>query len=478
MGFGKFIGYDKHGTVSEIPTTLSQSKLGTMGVSLAALGFNAPAWVAASSMSILYSIVGPAAPLALLIAYFFPMLVLAFALIYLTRQAPSAGGIFTFSSRFLHSDAGTILGWSYVIMAATVTPMTAIIGAEYVQALIPALQGVVQAQIIGTVMILLFLVVGLRGIEITARAAGIFLVFEVAVVVGLGLLGIVHPDVAHVSFSSLYSVSSAGGWGAIGTGVLFGLWMLANFDSAINFIEEAKVPVRTIQRSLLIVLSSAFVIYSIAAIGWQLAVPVQELAKIVENGQGGPIAAVAHKFLPPGLSWMAIFVVITSASAGLQISMTSGSRAAYRMSQDGHLPKSFGKTNRHQVPWVITSLISLYAIALVWIKPLSSLQWYYDVVTITLVLSYMSALLAFIFQMFRKQPLGKAILINLLPILSMFVLAYIGYTAGATPADPADLYNAWYMGAIVLITGAIWVWYGRRRRGGHVPATANATTNE
>ncbi|MCL6549316.1 MAG: hypothetical protein K6T30_10470, partial [Alicyclobacillus sp.] len=73
----------------------------------------------------------------LLIAYVFPMLVLALALVYLTRLAPSAGGIFTFASRFLHSDAGTILGWAYVVMAATVTPMTAVIGAEYIAQMLP-----------------------------------------------------------------------------------------------------------------------------------------------------------------------------------------------------------------------------------------------------------------------------------------------------------------------------------------------------
>lgn len=470
MGFRNFIGYDRHGTITDIPTTLSKGKLGTIGVSLAALGFNAPAWVAASSMSILYGISGSAAPLAILIAYFFPMLVLAMVLVYLTRQAPTSGGIFTFTQKFLHPRAGTILGWSYVIMCATVTPMTAIIGAEYVQALIPALHGVVQAQIIGTLMVLIFLFVGLRGIEITARAAGIFLVFEVAIVAGLGLLGILHPKV-HVAFSSFYSISAGGGWAAIGTGVLFGLWMLANFDSAINLIEEARIPVRTIQRSLVIVLTAAFIIYSLAAIGWQLAVPVQHLAQIVEDGNGGPIAAVANAYLPSWLSWIAIFVVITSASAGLQISMTSGSRAAYRMSQEGHLPASVGRTNTRKVPYIATILISAYAIALVWLKPLAELQWYYDVVTITLVFSYMSALLAFIFVMFRRMRVGKALLISILPVLSIFVLGYIGYTAGAVPATPSDLYNAWYMGAAVIITGALWVWYGRRNRPQNVGGT-------
>ncbi len=474
MRFSDFIGYDKQGSIKELPTTLDKNKLGTLGVSLAALGFNAPAWVAASSMSLLYSISGTGSPLAILIAYFFPMLILAFTLIYLTRHAPSAGGIFSFVKKFLHPKAGTVLGWSYVIMCATVTPMTAVVGAEYVQALIPSLKGVIQAQIIGTVLILIFHAVCLRGIEITARAAGTFLVFEITIVAGLGLLGILHPHVPNVSLINLYSVSGAGGWGSLSTGVLFGLWMLANFDSAINLIEEAKVPVRTIQRSLVIVLTSAFVIYSLAAIGWQMAVPVQELAKIVENGNGGPIAAVAHTYLPSTMSWIAIFVVITSSCAGLQISLTSGSRAAYRMSLDGHLPTALSITNHHKAPKVTMSLVAIYSIILVWVKPLANLQWYYDVVTITLVFSYIAALLSFIVVIFKTKKLSTACLVSILPFLSIFVLGYIGYTAGAQPASPGDLYNAWYMGAIVIVTGLLWVWYGsRKRRSEEVPTSLN-----
>src|ERR1700692_371691 len=155
-------------------------------------------------------------------------------------------------------------------------------------------------------------------------------------------------------------------WSALGSGVLLGMWMLANFDSAINYIEEARVPVRTVQRALLIVLTSAFLIYTIAAIGWQYAVPVDTLAKITENGDGGPIGAVAREYLPPSLSWIAILVVISSAMAGLQVSMTAGARTAYRMAQEGHVPRVFGSTNRFRAPWVSVAAIAAIAIAFVW----------------------------------------------------------------------------------------------------------------
>jgi amino acid transporter len=461
-------GYDRHGEVRELKTTLRKDALNTRDVALAALGFNAPAWIAAVSMSVLYSVVGAAAPLAILISFLFPMLVLALCLVYLTRQAPSAGGIFTFSSRFLHPVAGTILGWAYAISCIAIVPMTAIIGTQYLQALLPGLKGTLSANVIGTVLTLTFMLVCLRGVLLTARVTTIFLACEITVIVGLGILGIVSPRVA-VPFRSLYTLPKD--WSVLGSGVLLGMWMLANFDSAINYIEEARVPVRTVQRALLIVLTSAFLIYTIAAIGWQYAIPVDVLGKITENGDGGPIAAIARVYLPPALSWIAILVVISSAMAGLQVSMTAGARTAYRMAQEGHLPRALGSTNRYGAPWLSVIAITAIAIVFVWYKPLADVTFYYNTVVVTLALSYISALAAFIAVMFSRLTLLKAMAASLLPLLAIAVLAYLMYSAGAEPADPKDKYQAWVMGVLVLVSGLGIVLLGKSR----APRPAAAT---
>jgi amino acid transporter len=454
-------GYDRHGQVQECKTTLQKNALGTRDVALAAMGFNAPAWIAAVSMSVLYAVVGAAAPLVILISFMFPMLVLALCLVYLTRQAPSAGGIFTFSSRFLHPIAGTILGWAYTISCAAVVPMTAIIGTEYLQALVPALKGTLAANIIGTVLVLLFMLVCLRGVLLSARVTTVFLVCEITVIVGLGVCGIVSPRV-DVPLASLFTLPKD--WTVLGSGVLLGMWMLANFDSAINYIEEARVPVRTVQRALLIVLSCACLIYTIAAVGWQLAVPVETLAKITENGDGGPIAAISRVYLPPSLSWIAVLVVISSAMAGLQVSMTAGARTAYRMAQEGHLPRAFGATNRYHAPWTAVAVIASIAIAFVWLKPLSDLTFYYNTVVVALALSYMSALAAFMRLMFARLSLPRAIAASVLPLLAMAVLGYLMYSAGAEPAELRDKYQAWYIGAGVLASGILVALAGKFKR--------------
>jgi len=463
-------GYDRHGEVRECKTTLQKNALNTRDVALAALGFNAPAWIAAVSMSVLYSVVGSAAPLAILISFLFPMLVLALCLMYLTREAPSAGGIFTFSSRFLHPAAGTILGWAYTISCVAVVPMTAIIGTQYLQALVPALKGALTANVIGTVLTVAFMLVCLRGVLLTARVTTVFLACEITVIVGLGILGIVSPHVA-VPFRSLYSPPKH--WSVLGSGVLLGMWMLANFDSAINYIEEARIPVRTVQRALLIVLTSAFMIYTIAAIGWQYAVPVEVLAKITENGDGGPIGAIARVYLPPTLSWIAILVVISSAMAGLQVSMTAGARTAYRMAQEGHLPHTFGGTNRYHAPWVSVVVIAAIAIAFVWYKPLSDVTFYYNTVVVTLALAYMSALAAFIRLMFARHSFVRAAAASVLPLLAIAVLGYLMYSAGAEPAEPKDKYQAWYIGVAVLLSGMLIVMFGKASKRSADPGIAH-----
>lgn len=458
----ELFGYDRHGEIREINTTLQRNALTTIDISLAAMAFNAPAWITAASMSVLYSVVGAAAPLAILISFLFPMLVLALCLVYLTRQAPSAGGIFTFSSRFLHPVAGTILGWAYTIACVAVTPMTAIIGTQYLQALLPSAHGALAANVIGTLLIVIFMFVCLRGVTLTARIATVLLTCEITVIVGLGMLGIVSPHVRVPTLNLL--TPPGGGWSVLGSGVLLGMWMLANFDSAINYIEEARIPVRTVQRSLLAVLSAAFLIYMIAAIGWQRAVPVEVLAKITENGDGGPIAAVAKEYLPPAFTWIALFVVITSAVAGLQVSMTAGARTAYRMAREGHLPSAFGRTNGHRAPWVSVVTIAGAAIVFVWYKPLSDVNFYYNTVVVTLALAYMSALAAFTRVMFARNPVWRAALASVLPMLAFAVLGYLMYSAGIAPADPKDLYQAWYIGAGVLASSLLIVIFGKREK--------------
>jgi hypothetical protein len=66
--------------------------------------------------------------------------------------------------------------------------------------------------------------------------------------------------------------------------------------------------------------------------------------------------------------------------------------------------------------------------------------------------------------MFARHSLWRAALAALLPILAIAVLGYLMYSAGAAPADPRDLYQAWYIGAGVLVSALIIVIFGKRAK--------------
>ena len=473
MRFSEFIGYDRHGDVREIDTTLSRGRLGTLNVCANTLAFNGPAWVGVSSMPLLYTLSGELAPLSILAAYFFPMMVIAFSLIYLVRRAPAAGGVFVFSKRYLHPGAATILGWTYVIMCFSVTAMCALVGAQYAQNLLGLDSSPATGQVVASVLLLVFMVLNLRGVEATAKVAVCLLALELTVLLGLGLAGIIDPKVPDVGILSSYLPTSLDSfWTAIGPGMLFGMWMLAQFDSSINFIEEARTPVRTIQRSFLLTLTAMLVIYSIAAIGWKMAVPASTLAGLFADSAQA-IGSIARLYLPEWLLWLPVLVIITSACNCLNISLNAGVRAGYRMSREGDLPAPLERLNRRQVPARLTIIGTLCGLAMVWAKPVSELQWYYDVVSITMMISYATLLLSFICAVFREQALSRAVLMSALPALALLTLLYIAWTAGTQPADPAYLYHVWYCGAVIIASGAAVLLYNRLRR--RAPSTRSVS---
>ncbi|MNJ54416.1 hypothetical protein D3C77_498530 [compost metagenome] len=220
---------------------------------------------------------------------------------------------------------------------------------------------------------------------------------------------------------------------------------------------------RTIQRSFLLTLTAMLVIYSIAAIGWKMAVPASTLAGMFADSAQA-IGSIAQLYLPSWLLWLPTLVIITSACNCLNISLNAGVRAGYRMSHEGELPSALEKLNTRRVPARLTLIGTLCALAMIWAKPISELQWYYDVVSITMMISYSTMLLCFIFATFREQQLTKALAMSGLPALALLTLAYIAYTAGAQPADPAYLYHVWYCGAVIIASGAAVLVYNRMRR--------------
>lgn len=445
---GGFLGesYDAKGQVRLLhETDLKQGAIGTLRVTGVALGFNAPAWIAATTIPLMYATSGIATPLTILIAFLFPMLVLCFCFIVLVRRYPSAGGVFTFADRIIHPRAGSFIGWVYAVACLMIVPLTSLVGATYLQFLIPALRPV-PVVVLGSVIVLVYLGITLRGVELTATTGLFLLTIESLTVLAIGLAGIVSPR-DHISIIQMYNGGAAPqGWLSVFSGVLLGIFLLANFDSAINMIEEARAPVRTVQRALLATIVGEFIIYSVAAIGWARAVQPSVLVHLPASYQGTALTYVGNVYLHGTfLEVIPAIVVVTSALANLQMAMNAGAREAYRMAKEGKLPRMFTWAHpRYKTPWATAFSVTGIGLLLIWLLG-DSEALYINSVTLLWVASYTSAAVAFILLAWRQT---KSIAILIVPGLAVAMMLYAGATAGG---PSLEFGGAWLGAGVVLV---------------------------
>jgi hypothetical protein len=73
-------------------------------------------------------------------------------------------------------------------------------------------------------------------------------------------------------------------------------------------------------------------------------------------------------------------------------------------------------------------------------------------------------MIAFTRLMFTRNPPWRACSASMLPMLAFAVLGYSIYSAGTAPADPKHLYQAWYIGAGVLVSSLAIVISGKRTK--------------
>jgi amino acid transporter len=438
--------YDARGEIHDTmhATDLKPGVLGVFRIAGVGLGFNAPAWIAATTIPLLYAVSGAATPLTILIAFLFPMFVLCLCFVALVRRYPSAGGVFTFAEQVLHPRVGSVVGWVYAVACLMVVPLTSVVASQYLQYLIPALRHVPQP-LIAAIIVLIYLAITLRGVELTAATGLFLLTIESIVVLGTGLLGIIMPR-DHVSLAQMYNpTASPQPWVGVFSGVLLGIFLLANFDSAINMIEEAKTPVRTVQRALVLVIFGELVLYSVAAIGWARAVPPAVLAHLPASYQGTAMTYVTNLYVHGPLRYIPAIVVITSAVANLQMAMNAGARETYRMAKQGKLPHVFAWVHsRYKTPWATALTIAVLS----WIMLAAlgnSESLYINSVTILWSAVYISSVLAFIVLVVRRT--GKWWL-TIVPWAAIGMMLYAGATAGT----PALIFGgAWIAGGVLLM---------------------------
>src|SRR5215213_1595702 len=211
----------------------------------------APAVGMVLTLQFITSLAGATAPLAYALAFVI-VLTLGISLTQLAKHLPSAGGYYTYVSRTVHPRAGFLTAWLFFLYDPTGAAINLAFMGFFFQSTMKAEYGLNFPWwlffVIGGVFISVLVY---RGIEISARTMVVLASLEIALVVALGLTGLLSPGEGRINFSS-YNPAESKDLSGLYLGVVFSIFAFTGFESVAPLAEETENPRRNLPRAIII----------------------------------------------------------------------------------------------------------------------------------------------------------------------------------------------------------------------------------
>ena len=309
---------------------------------------------------------GPAVILATLVA----MLISIYpALLYAEMGAalPYAGGTYQYASLGIGKPLGMLAGWNFIISLVAVTSGEALAFSFYFKTFFSAL-GIdlpVSDRVVATVIVLVFIVTNVRGVEMTGKLQNGFMFFfwGVAIIWFLTML----PNVNMPNFVQMPDfIAESTPLGFIAS-VSMIWWCFAGFETCCAMGEEIKYPQINIPRALML---APFIVFAVnAAFQWFLVgiVPTSEIAALATASAPFAEAMKTAGILGFPLILLAAGIAFGGDFSTLNASIAVPPRYLFTMSRDGSMPKIFAKVHpEYQTPYVsiiVLGLLSAFLIA-------------------------------------------------------------------------------------------------------------------
>lgn len=276
------------------------------------------------------------ATLAALLVSIFPALLYA----EMGSSLPYAGGTYYYASKGLGRFWGMQAGWNFVISLIAVVSGEALAFSFYFKTIFEAL-GVnltIDERIIASLVVLLFIYINWKGVEITGRMQNAFVFFfwGVSIVWFISMFKEIN-----LSYYKPFIIPGQTGIRDFIFTTSLIWWCFAGFESCCAMGEEIKFPQVNIPRAMFL---SPFIIFAVNAIfQWFLLgiVPPESLSIIAESSapyaDGMKLAGIIGfplVLLCAGIAFGGDFSTLNAGIAG-------PARYLYSMSEDGVLPKIF-----------------------------------------------------------------------------------------------------------------------------------------
>lgn len=263
---------------------------------------------------------------------------------------PRAGGEYIFLSELFHPLLGFLSGWiSFIVGFSAPVAASAMGFSEYFTRAFPGLLSFANdSGILNTVnlkksasviIILIFTLIHLRGIENSARVQNWLTILKVVMVSGLIFIGLTfgkgsldhfsHPENFHFTLNS---------WKSIGLSLMWIMFAYSGWNASTYIGSEIKEPTKNIPNSLLLGTGIVILLYIGLNTFFIYAIPPEEMKGVISVG-GLAVNYAFGKNMDVLFSMLISFALFSSLSAYLIL----GPRVTYSMASTGYFFKSIAK---------------------------------------------------------------------------------------------------------------------------------------
>lgn len=286
---------------------------------------------------------------------------------------PYAGGEYVFLSRLYHPMLGFLSGWtSFVVGFSAPIAASAIGFSEYSFRAFPgafawsstnALLGPeALKKVLAVVVILLFTMVHIRGVQFGAHIQNVLTMLKIALIAGLILAGLVWGagDLTHFTKGPGFAFNF-GGWKTIGLSLMWILFAYSGWNASTYVGSEVKDPSRHLPISLVLGTGIVIVLYLALNGMFVYALSPAEMSGVISVG-GLAMGSLFGRSMETIASILIAFALFSSLSAFIIL----GPRVYYAMAKDGYFFRSVAHIHpRTQVPARSIALQGMIAAILV-----------------------------------------------------------------------------------------------------------------
>jgi len=406
----------------------------------------APAAAVAFSIIVGAQYAGGSLPLAVLFALVACLLV-AISIGQLARHLPSAGGLYTYSSRGLHPYVGFLVAWGFILAEPIVAPLLYLIFGNELAANLnshfgwPLWLWAPFAVVAG--LIVWFLTY--RGIRLSTRTGVALGTFEIVVFAALALTLIIAAGSHNTLSVFAPNTGNDKGLGSVFPAMIYAILAFIGFEASAPLAEEAKNPRRTIPRAVFLscLLIGLFYLFCYYAATVYFG-PGRMAKDFIGFNNNDPWSGMAQAVWGPGLV-IVILAVLNSAIANSNAGANAATRVGYALARIGLLPSGLRRIHpRFRTPFVAVNVQAIggivLAVALGWATggPINAFALLGTMATIVLVTIYILTNLSnLVFYLRERRSEFNLLLNGIVPIVGSLI--FLPALIAAFGLDPFKL---------------------------------------